>query len=494
MPTPTPASGSVPLTLDVRPRPDAPVPTHPVGRTDVVIRHEFCGPLLWSDRRHAFFLPRDGGDNVAVTEAVRRRGEGLDWTTGLSPLLVEELRELGLDGSLREIHSPYRDRLSGPLEIYFDYTWLCNLARHKCGQDSFCYAAEFLGPTTLREQRVREVMAELAQWGVMRVHLAGGEPTINKRALANYLDSATENGLYTSMATNGLLIDDAVLDIVFRNHLKSVSFSIDGASEATHGAIRGAGLFDKTVAAVRRTVARRDETGSATRVCIKPTYEPTTPKSELEALVLLGIELGADVIKFANPERCLHHEEGFYSQQVDAYYDTIEFISGLQNRYGDRIGITNVSNPMAGCGDIGIPGLTGCIGGQELIALNPDGSVTPCLMHPRKLGNIDSEFAGLRDFWNGSGELEDFRQALRKPAGCTTCDLHSSCRSGSTTRRIVQIGRFDPERTTGEFSSVKDPLCTKDYLARHPEKTPPTPVIAPDELRSFREIAVRHSL
>ncbi|WP_380282917.1 radical SAM/SPASM domain-containing protein [Kitasatospora purpeofusca] len=471
-----------------------PVTDTPLDPVDVVVRHEFCGPLLWSNRKHAFFLPRDPGEASQVTAAVARRRAGLAWDQGLADTLAAELRDLGLDGQIREIHSPYEDRLSGPLEIYFDYTWLCNLARHKCGQDSFCYAAEFLGPTTMREQRVRELMAELSHWGVMRVHLAGGEPTISKRALANYLDSAHEHGLYTSIATNGLLIDDEVLDILFRNRLKSVSFSIDGASESTHGAIRGAGLFDRTVAALRHTVRRKHETGSSTRVCVKPTYEPSTPHEELEALVLLGIDAGADVVKFANPERCLHHEEGFYARQIDDYYATIEFIATLQRDYGSQIAITNVSNPMAGCGDIGIPGLSGCIGGQELIALNPDGSVTPCLMHPRKLGNIDDEFTGLRDFWAGSSALTDFWEALQKPAGCDGCDIHSSCRSGSTTRRIVQIGRFNPDRTSGEFSASKDPLCTKDYLARHPEKSLPAVVEEPGALRHFREIAVRHSL
>jgi radical SAM protein with 4Fe4S-binding SPASM domain len=465
------------------------------ANSDVVVRHEFCGPLLWSNSAHAYFLPRtESVAKLVVTAMDRCRSGALPWEEDLPTDIATELRHLGLGGTVREIVSPYDNRLSGPLEIYFDYTWLCNLAKHKCGQDSFCYAADFLGPTTMREKRVRELMAELAEWGVMRVHLAGGEPTISRRALANYLDSASENGLYTSMATNGLLIDDEVLDIIFRNNLKSVSFSIDGASEATHAAVRGAGLFDKTVAAVRRTAARKRELGSTTRVCIKPTYEPSTPHAELEALVLLAIDLGADVIKFANPERCLHHEAGHYSRQVDDYYATIEFIGGLQREYGDQVSITNVSNPLAGCGDIGIPGLTGCIGGQELIALNPDGSVTPCLMHPHKLGNIDEEFSGLRDFWSGSTTLTDFWQALAKPEGCNDCDIHSSCRSGSTTRRIVQIGRFNPDRTSGDFSTVKDPLCPRDYLARHPEKSLPAPTHQPDELAYFREVAVRHSL
>jgi radical SAM protein with 4Fe4S-binding SPASM domain len=470
----------------------APTPTR--RGVDLLVRHEFCGPLLWSGREHAYFLPRDESDNAVVTDAVQRRIAGGDWSAGLPDPIVADLRHLGLDGAVEEITSPYEQRLSAPLEIYFDYTWLCNLAKHKCGQDSFCYAAEFLGPTTLRDERVREVMAELAAWGVMRVHLAGGEPTINRRAFANYLDTASACGLYTSMATNGLLINDDILDVIFRNDLKSVSFSIDGATEETHGAVRGPGLFDKTVAAVRRTVRRKRELGSNLRVCVKPTYEPSTPHTELEALVELAISLEVDVIKFANPERCLHHEQGYYGSVVDDYYDNIEFIADLQRRYAGDIAITNVSNPMAGCGDIGIPGLTGCVGGQELIALNPDGSVTPCLMHTRKLGNIDGEFTGLRDFWDGSRDLESFWGELSKPESCAGCDIHSSCRSGSVTRRIVQIGWFNPDHTSGEFAAAKDPLCTRDYLARHPEKSLPAPVRDPGELRHFREIAVRHSL
>ncbi len=448
---------------------------------------------MWNNNRHSYFLPRTDEFRALVSAAVDRRRAGDDWREGLPETLADELATLGINEDIREIRSPFTDRISGPLEIYFDYTWLCNLAKHKCGQDSYCYAAEFLGPTTMRDQRVRQLIAELAEWGVMRLHLAGGEPTISKRGLANYLDAASEHGLYTSMATNGLLIDDETMEIIFRNHLKSVSFSLDGASEETHAKVRGPKLFHRTVNAIRRMVARKRELDSETRICIKPTYEPSTPKAELEALVLLGIELGVDVVKFANPERCLHHDAGHYGKQVDEYYAMIAFISELQVTYGDRVAVTNVSNPMAGCGDIGLPGLEGCIGGQELLAINPDGSVTPCLMHPYKLGNIETEFATLREFWGGSTRLPEFWKALRKPAGCSGCDIYSSCRSGSTTRRIVQIGRFNADRTSGDFSGVKDPLCTKDYLARHPELTLPR-ASNEGEFRHFQEIAVRHSL
>ena len=459
-----------------------------------IVRHEFFGPLIWSSTHNSYFIPRDEQDKLLTIKALNQRQSPAGWRDSLPDSFVNELSTFGFDGDMREITSPYTDRISGPLEVYFDYTWICNLAHNKCGQDSYCYAAQFLGPTTMPPERVRALMEELAAWGVMRVHLAGGEPTSRKKDLANYLDSASEFGLYTSMATNGLLINDEIIDIILRNSLKSVSFSLDGASEETHAKVRGRGLFAKTVRSIQRMIERRNAAHSQMRVCIKPTYEPSTPNQELERLVLLGIELGVDVVKFANPERCLHHEQGYYGRDVDLYYEKIAFIRELQRLYGDKVAITNVNNPLAGCGDIGLPGLQGCIGAQELLAINPDGSVTPCLMHSYRLGNILHEYSSLQEFWRNEEKLPAFWASLKKPAACQQCNMYSSCRSGSTTRRIVQVGRFNKDRTSGDFIGVRDPLCPRDYLARHPDVTKPVPLTEAFPFSHFREITVRHSL
>jgi radical SAM protein with 4Fe4S-binding SPASM domain len=463
------------------------------AQTTTVVRNECFGPLIWSARRNAYFIARDDARAEQLRDVLARRRVGGEPATPVSEIEAE-LAELGIEGPIRFVDSPYADRLSAPLEIYFDYTWVCNLAKRKCGQDSYCYAAEFLGKTTMQPNHVRELITELHEMGVMRLHLAGGEPTVNKRGLANYLDTAREFGMYTSMATNGLLLDDEIAEIILRNGLKSVSVSVDGATEETHAAVRGPGLFEKTLASIRRLVRLRDEAGSSTRVCIKPTYEPATPDEELERILLLGIELGVDVVKFANPERCLHHDQGHYGRQVDGYYRKLRFIEGLEAKYGHLVGITNVNNPLAGCGDVGLPGLEGCIGGQELLAINPDGSATPCLMHPHQLGNVLVEYDGIRDFWTNAQTLPEFWSALRKPTACNDCSIYSRCRSGSTTRRIVEVGKLNRARTSGDFATTKDPLCPRDYLDRHPEMTARPPRRDPGELVHLREVAVRHSL
>lgn len=464
--------------------------------TDTIVRHEYFGPLVWSGAHNSYFIAKDGPDTPLVADAVGalRSGRSLDAQGAIPQTLLLDLSELAVDATAQHIDSPYSDRLSGPLECYFDYTWLCNLAKHKCGQDSFCYAADFLGPTTMREEKVRQFMAELGEWGVMRVHLAGGEPTINKKGLANYLDSATAAGLFSSMPTNGVLVDDEIIDIILRNTMKSVSFSIDGSTAERFAQVRGPGLFDRVLANFRRFVERKNAEKSDVKACVKPTYEPTTPRSELRDLVLMAIDLGADQIKFANPERCLRHEKGHYGKTVDEYYDNMQYITELQETYRDYISITNANNPVAGCQDVGIPGLEGCIGGQELLTLNPDGSVTPCLMHHVDLGNVLHDYSTLREFWDKSTVLPEFWSALKKPSGCNGCDIYSKCRSGSTTRRIVQIGRFNADKTTGDFAEEYDPLCPRDYMARHPEVKLGKPKPAKAELHHFKEVSILHSL
>ena len=115
-------------------------------------------------------------------------------------------------------------------------------------------------------------------------------------------------------------------------------------------------------------------------------------------------------------------------------------------------------------------------------------------MHPYQLGNILTDFAGLRNFWATSESLPEFWKALRKPEACGGCEMHSTCRSGSTTRRIVELGEFNEHKTTGKFEGVRDPLCPKDYLERHPKRRSIKAKSPPIGLKAFKEIAVRHSL
>ncbi|NCC22351.1 MAG: SPASM domain-containing protein [Alphaproteobacteria bacterium] len=465
---------------------------------DAVVRHENSGPVIWSHAHGKYFIANDDETAAKLTAALK------DIETGHLLLadkydrdLIMDLEGLGVTGVTRTLISPFSDRLSAPLEIYFDYTWVCNLAKKKCGLDSYCYAREFLGKQTMEQDTVRSVMQDLADWGVMRIHLAGGEPTSLREDLGNYLQAAYDCGQVTSMATNGILMNRKMAETILDRDIFSVSFSFDGHDEESYAAVRGKDLFVKALQGFKLFKSVRDEYRTAgmgnTEVSIKPTFTPYTPKAVLRGLVDMAIDLGADSLKFANPERCLYHDKGYYRRIRDDYYAMGQYILELQEQFRGQIKITGINNPLlGGVQEIGLPRTKVCIGGQELLTINPDGKITPCLMHNADLGNLH-DFPNLKEAWEKSAKLQAFRQSLVEAEKCSSCDLHSGCRSGSTTRKIVEKGKFNETRTSGVFSQMADPLCPSDYLKDHPEAKinmtkPGSPFV------NFKPVIVTHSL
>lgn len=415
-----------------------------------VIRKETYGYLVWSYKKDQYFLIKD----KSIESLLQSLYTG---NTKLSEITNEKLRsELSAIGisdntEFKFINNKEKSSISPPLDVYFDYTWACNL---RC---PVCYNRDVARGVTMSDEKVRQVLKELSDNGVMRTHLAGGEPTLMPDRLKNYLDSAKEFGIRASVNTNGTNLTDEVAEILFNSNLVSLTFSVDGSTAAIHDEVRGEGAFDITTEAVKKAVKYKELKNSNTQIQIKAIWYPDTPLSELEALVKLGIELGADVVQFHNPERCLYHEKGYYGNVASDYYHKVEDINNLQKKYQGRVNIWNVCNPLGTEMTIGIPGNKGCIGAQELLAINPNGNITPCLMNPRSLGNLFEDHNGsLNNFLANSNELKNYQaNAQVVDDDCQDCNHYESCRGGSKVRSIVEHGNM--------FG--KDPLCPKDYIS-----------------------------
>ena len=455
----------------------------------IIIRHESFGPLIWSHQTKNYYILDDNYWDC-VDFNWNSSNLGIDQTHPLFPDLIW----LGMDHGLEIIDHNSSHVLSAPLEFYFDYTWLCNLAKARCGLESFCYTAEFLGPTTMDTQDVTSVMNQLRDWGVMRVHLAGGEPLLRIKDLKNYLEAAQRNQLWTSVNSNAIMVDEQRMEVILDAGLKSLSFSIDGYDEETFAQVRGAGLFSRAIHGVRQAIHYRDLAHSNMQIAIKPTFTAETTPEYLRNIVKLSIDLGADIVKLANVERCQRHPKGHYKSQRNAYYSLLQEIMSLRDEYSDRIHVTVVNNPLTGCESIGIPGLTGCIGGQELLALNPNGDITPCLIHPRSFGNPLQEGITLQEFWETNTNLANYRNELTLLEQCSGCKLYSQCRSGSVTRRLSAEDKLNRDGRSGDFSASKDELCPADYLDENPGHVIPAQKRSLTPSGMLREVSVKHSL
>lgn len=384
--------------------------------------------------------------------------------------LLNELIDMGLDEGVREIsYLDSNNYLSAPLEYYFDFTSKCNL------QCNHCYNRDNICSTTMSNEQIVKVITDMYNLGIMRLHLAGGEPTMVPDGLNTYMSTAKRFGIVSSMSSNGVNLTDEVCDIIFDNDLFSITISLEGANEEANAKVRGAGNFDKSVATLKRLVDIKRQSGSDMIICIKYSYDNNVEKKELEDFIKLGINLGVDVVKFANPERCVFHDLGFYGREYDKYYRVLNYVSELKERYGKEIYISDVANPINECGSIGLPGMKGCIGGQELIAINPDGRISPCLMNQINLGNIN-DYDSMYDFWNNSKELADYRKLI-SDYDCGDCNLHSACRGGCQVRKYVENGKI----------AGIDPMCP---VKQYPDLQPSKHV----KVRKLKEVKVLHSL
>jgi len=405
----------------------------------LTIRYEKIGILIYSDKMKNYYFSEDNKviDKCKKTFNKLKNNEIIDTEDTLN----QELIKMGCLDGIRELN-PNTDYLSAPLEYYFDFTSICNL---EC---THCYNKEHICNDTISNEKIEAIIKDMYDNGIMRVHLAGGEPTCVPSGLQTYMATAKKYGIVSSMSSNGVNLKPEIFDIMFNNNLFSITISLEGADEETNAKIRGKGNFDKAITTVRKLVKKKKELDSDTIICLKMSYDTNTKREDIEKMIVLGLKLGVDTIKFANPERCIFHEKGFYSSVYENYYRVNSYVMDLKEKYkNEKIFISNIANPVNGCEKIGLPNMKGCIGGQELLSINPDGRISPCLMNQIPLGNI-YDYNSISDFWNNSEKLKEYRKMISNYE-CGDCSYSSQCRGGCQVRKYVEYG---------EIKGI-DPLC-----------------------------------
>lgn len=428
---------------------------------DILIRHEHNRIIIWSNKFKSYFCTINNENECNL----RKYLEGQK----VSENFEKQCKELGLDGKRREIYSQNKLGLMSPLEYYFDFTSACNLrCRH-------CYNRFKLGHATMSTEQIKDIIVDMYNSGVMRLHLAGGEPTLFLPEMEMYLKTAQQYGIFTSMASNGTLITNDLCSVLDKYQLFSITISLEAANEKKNAVIRGAGSFSKAIAGINKLTSYKKIHDSSYIVGIKVSYDIDFTQEDFEELIKLAIDLNVDIIKFANPERCIFHERGYYGKNSGKYYKNIDVVRELKNKYHDKIIITQINSPTNNCLPIGIPETKGCIGAQELIAIAPDGKITPCLMNEYNLGNI-KDYNSIKNLYLSEAIQEYYK--LIKNYSCEQCEYHPQCRGGCQVRKFVEYGKIENI----------DPLCPLKYKSVQCKKY----VYPLDKV--FQKVSVLHSL
>jgi MoaA/NifB/PqqE/SkfB family radical SAM enzyme len=131
-----------------------------------------------------------------------------------------------------------------PLYVKLKIIFGCNLKCEMCNH----WRAPREAP--LSNERLREILTELAALGCKKIHLSGGEPMLRAQ-VPELIAHASGLGIKVAMTTNGTLIDKALAKALVQAGLRGVNVSVDSPDRKTHDKVRGVpGAWKKTTRAI----------------------------------------------------------------------------------------------------------------------------------------------------------------------------------------------------------------------------------------------------
>ncbi|MCP5060199.1 MAG: radical SAM protein [bacterium] len=172
-------------------------------------------------------------------------------------------------------------------KIVIELTNRCNLS---CGH---CFSGRHGGRDDLSVELLERILEEARPLGFDVVSFTGGEPTIHREfgrvieltCSAGYRFGCVSNGAHFSRTLQALL--------AHRDRLDTVTFSVDGATEATHDRLRGAGSFRRVMQAIS-TCFMRDIPFSMNMAVTAHNQH------ELERMVECATRLGSRGVRFGH--------------------------------------------------------------------------------------------------------------------------------------------------------------------------------------------------
>jgi len=286
------------------------------------------------------------------------------------------------------------------------------------------------------------VLREAAELGVLQADFTGGEP-LARADLTELIRAARGAGLYASLITSGLPLDEKRLEELVCVGLDHLQLSFQGAREESANEFAGA----KAHAHKLRVAAwvKQHRIGLTLNFVIH-----RQNLDQLEEMLALTEEIGPGRVEFAhvqyygwafaNRERLLPMRE-----QLDR---SLEILKTAQERLRGRIRVEYVvpdyyaRYPKA------------CMGGwgRKVILITPRGDVLPChaaqVIPGMKFTTVQEH--SLRQIWEKSDAFRKFRGEDWMPEPCRSCERRAQDFGGCRCQAFLLAGN----------AAATDPVCS----------------------------------
>ena len=286
------------------------------------------------------------------------------------------------------------------------------------------------------------VFKEAAEAGVLQADFTGGEP-LARPDIVQLVRNARAAGLYVSLITSGLPLDEAKLAALVEAGLDHFQLSFQGARADTAADISGTNSHAQKLRVLEWL--KRYRIGLTLNFVIH-----RQNLDELEEMLAIVESSGAGCVEFASVQ---YYGWGFANRDglmpTRAQLDRcVELLGKAEERLRGKTRLVFVVP------DYYAKYPKPCVGGwgRKLMLITPNGNALPChaaqIIPGLKFENVKDR--GLREIWENSAAFQKFRGEDWMQEPCKTCD-----------RRALDFGgcRCQALLLAGDATST-DPVCS----------------------------------
>lgn len=354
--------------------------------------------------------------------------------------------------------------ISSPLALVAEVTHRCPLHCVYCSNPLELTKRQDELPASLWAR----VLREAAELGVLQVDFTGGEP-LARPDLTELVRAARGAGLYASLITSGLPLDEKRLDELIAAGLDHLQLSFQGAHEESAAEFSGTRTHAQKLRVAGWVKQRR--IGLTLNFVIH-----RQNLDELEDMVSLAEEIAPGRVEFAhvqyygwafqNRRRLLPTRE-----QLDRSLEIIKRAeAGLRGRIRVEYVVPDyyARYPKA------------CMGGwgRKVLLVKPDGDVLPChaanVLPGMKFENVQAR--PLRAIWYGSDAFRKYRGEEWMPEPCRSCERRAQDFGGCRCQAFLLAGdasATDPVCSLSPRRAIVDEILADVNAATAARSTPP---------------------
>jgi len=318
---------------------------------------------------------------------------------------------------------------SAPNQIAILLTNECNLRCSHCGNENRDRKEK-----ELTKEEWFKIIDESVNLGVFIFNVSGGEPFIRKE-WHEILYYARVKNVEVAITSNGTLIDEEIAKNLKELGIFNIHLSLDGVKEVHDHFRNQKGVFDKVVNAINLLKKNKVPFGITTAVS-KRNFE----KLDDLANFISNNGIYSWEIYWAIPLGCMDRKEVLSQKEVVEFAKKIfEYRKSMPHVkifVGDNLGYFDKYNMQEDW--------NGCRAGISICAIDSEGNIKGCPIHPNYLLEGNFRERTLKDIWNDKKSFWYNRYSKPKlKKHCKKCEFANKCRGGCKASMYAQRKSFE---------------------------------------------------